>query len=177
MAALTIRSVTNWLKNGAAAQCTPSELHSLYSLLGEAESAAAARVEKQTAARSRLEALARESGYPDVTAFLRATMPGAMPDPGQPAGRLPVPARRPFFDPLDPNPTLFALTHCKPENMPDFVKTRLAEGWDLEELHYKKHRLALKSRGITPLYDSIEKYHELSARTSAFRREKKRKST
>lgn len=172
MAALTIRSVTAWLKRDAAAQCTPDELHALYPLLVEAESAASARVEQQTAARARLEALACESGYPDVTAFLRATMPGTIPEPGQPAA---VPARRPYFDPCDPNPVLIALTHCKPKNRPPWVQEKLSAGWDLAELHYKRHRLALKSRGITPLYDSIEKYHELSAKTAAFRREKKRK--
>lgn len=175
MAALTIRSVTNWLRQDAAGQCTPDELHALYPLLSDAESAAEARVQQQTAARARLDALARESGFADVASFLRSTVPGAMPEAGQATGRVAVPSRRPYFDPLDSNPVLTALTHCKPENRPDWVKKRLEEGWDLEELHYKKHRLALKSRGITPLYDSIEKYEELSSKTAAFRRVKKRK--
>lgn len=175
MAALTIRSVTAWLKRDAAAQCTPDELHALYPLLVEAESVASARVEQQTAARARLEALARESGYPDVTALLRATMPGTIPEPGQQPFGLPVPSRRPYFDPLDPNPVLTALTHCKPENRPRWVQEKLAAGWDLTELHYRQHRLALKARGIEPLYDSVEKYEQLSSKTAAFRRAKKRK--
>lgn len=176
MAALTIRSVTAWLKQQAAAQCTPEELHRLHSLVDTAEAAAKARTEQQTAARARLEALALESGFADVTSFLRATMPGTIPDPGQQPIRLPVPARRPYFDPLDPNPVLTAVTHCNPENYPEWVKKRLAEGWDLEELHYKQHRLALKARGITPLHeDSVQLYNDLASKTAAFRRVKKRK--
>lgn len=174
MAALTLKSVTNWIQRDAAGQCTPADLDQLLPLISAARSAAAARVEQQSAARARLEALAHESGFPDVATFLRSTMPGIAPTPGQ-VPKLQIPPRRPYFDPLDPNPTLAALTHSRPENRPAWVAARLAEGWDIEELHYKKHRLALKSRGIEPLYDSIAKYAELSAKTAAFRREKRRK--
>lgn len=167
---VTWKTIEAWVRHVAASTCTPEQLRRLGQLAAEAEVQAAALQRERLTAKAKLEVLAAEAGYSDVLAFLRAAVPDAL---SAVAGPLRVAPRRPYFDPLSALPELLALTHCRRDHYPDWVKTRLAEGWDLEELHYKKHRVALKVRGLTPLYDSVAKFKELAATTTAVRWVKK----
>jgi hypothetical protein len=115
----------------------------------------------------KLEALAREQGYAGVEDLLQKARGEAARRSAPPPGRQPrSELRKPYLDPLDPDPKeLYALSKTLPENYPQWVKRALDRGFVLDELKYKNHAAACRRLGLQQLYDAHQKFQELAKAT------------
>lgn len=164
--ATTYNAVESWLRTQAG-ECSSAQLQHLYELLRTAMDTAQQREASSQEALARLEALAREQGYASVEDLLRKARGDAarrtVPPPGrQPRSEL----RKPYLDPLDPDPKeLFALSKTLPANYPQWVKRAMERGFTLDELKYKNHAAGCRRLSLTPLYDAHQKFSELAKST------------
>lgn len=162
---LNYNAVLAWLESSAV-DCTTEQINKMIGVLLEAEDKAKGREAACKHALAQALELAKKAGFDSIEALLRAANPG-QPQPATAATVSDKPVaipRRPYLDPLDPNPTqAWAVFANRPAHTPDWIKTRLAEGWSLSELHYKNHHSAMKARNMKPLYDAVQKHAELLA--------------
>lgn len=158
--ALSLKTVVIWLDTDAG-QCTLEQLEVIQAALNDAKDRARQRERIRTDALTQMQALAKAAGFDTPEALLLASSPAGL--PALQGRRQSVP-RKPYFNPLSPNPELVALAHRSEDTLPSWCRELFAQGWTADELHWKNHKNALKRRGITPLYDSAVKFKELQAR-------------
>jgi hypothetical protein len=71
---------------------------------------------------------------------------------------------KPYLNPYDANSQLTALRPSKARS--DWVEQLVCAGWDVSELHYKRHAATMRARGEELRYDAVARYKLLAAQES-----------
>ena len=152
---LSFNAVSRWLA-AEGASCTREQLAQLQASLDAARTAIASNDARLAAALEQAEAAARAAGV-SLDELLQRTKPTA--DKPRKAD-----VRRPYLNPYDANSELTALRPGKAR--PVWVEQLMAAGWDVSELHYKRHAAAMRARGEEPRYDAVARYKLLVSQES-----------
>jgi hypothetical protein len=161
MATLNYDSIYNWIAQRGP-DCTPAQLDRLAELLAQVTDLAAQRESRSRSALDAANRAARDAGYASIEDLLSRV--GSKPrKPARHANAGAAAPRRPHMDPLDANSDAYALTKYKV--LPEWAQARLAEGFTMQDLHYKKHAAAMRRvLGCEPVYDAVTRHNELLTR-------------
>jgi hypothetical protein len=152
---LSFTAVSRWLE-AEGPNCTHGQLAQLQASLDSARTAIARKDARLAEALVQAEAAARAAGV-SLDELLQRTKPSV--DKPRKAD-----VRKPYLNPYDANSQLTALRPGKAR--PDWVEQLVSAGWDVSELHYKRHAAALRARGEEPRYDAVARYKLLAAQES-----------
>jgi hypothetical protein len=159
MATLNYDSVYTWIAQRGP-DCTPAQLDRLTELLAQVTEQAAQRESRSRDALDAANRAARDAGYASIEDLLSRAGSRSR-KPARPANA--AAPRRPHMDPLDPNSDAYALTKFKV--LPPWAQARLAEGFTMQDLHYKRHAAAMRRvLGREPVYDAVARHNALLTR-------------
>lgn len=153
---ITTKTIFSWLTKHANS-CTLAELTAMQELLDMAHKDATAKAQRIATALAAAEVAAKAAGL-SLSELVMRERTG-----GQHQAAL-TNIRKPYLNPFDAESPLYALsTKRHGQSLPQWAADLVAQGWELEELHYKNHAEALAKRGIAPAYDAEERYQRLVA--------------
>lgn len=169
---LSFVGVRRWLEDNATS-CSEEELHTLASIVEQAIPVVARKDQEVKKKLAQIVELAKEAGL-DEKAVARLVSSKVELAPG--SRRLRTAVRRPYMNPFDVQSGIYAFPPNHPEKMPDWAKEAIAQGWEKEEMHYKKLAAAWTKRNMPRLYDPVARHSELQAEEAAkggYQRKKK----
>ncbi|MCX9158536.1 hypothetical protein OPU71_20630 [Niveibacterium sp. 24ML] len=169
---LSFIGVRRWLENNATS-CSEEELHLLADIIESAIPVVERRNDEVKQKLEQIVALAKEAGL-DQKAVARLVSSKIDLPPG---ARLPRTAvRRPYMNPFDPQSGIHAFPPNHPEKIPEWARQAISQGWEKEEMHYKKLAAAWAKRNMPQLYDPVARHSDLQAEEAAkgaYQRKKK----
>lgn len=153
-------AVIDWIDSSAADECTADELDRLSTRISAAVARAVAA--RRAEALAQATKIAKEFGF-DSLDELRSDAPRNRRETLADGRGTRSGLRKPHLDPLDPGACeLLAITKMRPENYPNWVKERLAEGFTVAELHFRNHEQGLARLGLgEPRYDAVARHKDL----------------
>lgn len=169
---LSVVGVRNWLEANATS-CSEEELHTLASIIESAIPVVEHRNSEVQQKLDQIRVLAKEAGL-DEKAVARLVQ--SKTELSFSARLLRTSVRRPYMNPFDAQSGIYAFPPNHPEKMPEWAKQALAQGWEKDELHYKKLAAAWAKRNMPKLFDPVARHSELQAEEAArggYQRKKK----
>lgn len=158
-------SFRDWLKFKAVDECSASELEELDGLILVAIDEVRNRDSRRKAALEKMALVAKELGFSSIDEVFGSrakTSQTSLRGERRGNSQFVSGARRPHMNPMDPNASdVWALNKVK--QLPAWAELLLSQGWTIEELSYKNHARAMKARGLTPLYDAVQRHSEILA--------------
>jgi len=169
---LSYIGVRRWLEDNATS-CTEEELHLLATIIESAIPIVERRNSEVQQKLARIVELARDAGLDEKAVARLVHSKRDLP----PGARLPrTGVRRPYMNPFDAESGIYAFPPTHPDKMPEWAKQALAQGWEKEEMHYKKLAAAWAKRNMPKLFDPVARHSELQAEEAAkggYQRKKK----
>lgn len=169
---LSVVGVRNWLSVNATS-CTEEELHTLADIIASAIPVVERKNNEVQQKLDQIRVLAKEAGL-DEKAVARLVQSKA--EQSFSTRLLRTSVRRPYMNPFDAQSGIYAFPPNHPEKMPEWAKQALAQGWEKEEMHYKRLAAAWAKRNMPQLYDPVARHSELQAEEAArggYQRKKK----
>lgn len=169
---LSYIAVRRWLQENATS-CSEEELHTIAYIAEQAIPIVEKKNQELKRKLAQIVELAKEAGL-DEKAVARLVSSKVELAPGS---RLPRTAvRRPYMNPFDAQSGIYAFPPNHPEKIPAWAKQAIAQGWEKEEMHYKRLAAAWAKRNMPRLYDPVARHSELQAEEAAkggYQRKKK----